>query len=309
MTNLPYLAFILALPLALSCGARSPAAATVAPKEGAAAPARDGAAPSTEASMVAIAVPAAGTPPVLSSFADKGESIRIIYKHTHPDFLDAYGYDTELIRVYRGASGALERAVISESRRDAASEGLKEVEKRRLEFKRTEAGDILVSDAASRAELYLLRREGRALAASAPEERLSYSLSGTEFRIERKYGERLLLEEYSSQGGGSSRLSENGKLVSLGRYLNGWPKPRFYVERPIADPSGGEDRTAEFFYEGAAAMVRVDWIEPECEARLSGLDSISGEGEAILEAIALIDLCLGYSRRLGPLLALSILAP
>jgi len=230
----------------------------------------------------------------------EGASFMIVYRHTYHAFLGNRGYDTEVFRFRTGAGGAIEQCRITR----LMPEG--EVAAGSIECARS-GGRIAVKPGKGIEDTIgmELAAEGSALVARGEDLVFSYSPAGSSgFRLERRLGERVYSETWTRSGDKVTSLVEDTfDGGAKGHFEGAWPRPRFYIERPDKEPAGGADLEYTFYDTKAGPEFRAEGVESICEVLAVGLDAAFPSGLS-LEALALIDICLGGdSRRLTPFFA------
>ena len=242
--------------------------------------------------------PKIGEAIVIPAIRLEGADFFLAYRHTHHAYLDAYGFDTEVFRFRDNKNGTIKSVSVSKLQMDGET-----ATDYQDFFHKDDRVTVKSNFAEKGGSDCVIVPEGENLVATGKDFAFSYSTpeSGV-LRIERRYGERVYVEEWRKAGGGQSIISDSKGEGAKGRFEGDWPRPRRYIERPNDDPSGGADSEFAFFDIENGLEFRADSVEPQGEGLLSNFAAAFPQGPS-LEAVALLDIALGEDRRITPLLA------
>jgi len=253
--------------------------------------------PRAAAEAPLLVVPQVGDRIVIPAVELAGADFLVAYRHGHHAYVATNGYDTDVIRFWdQRPDGALRDARIARRMMDG------EYDVDIIGIARASGEARIVSDRSTLGwSECVLSFAGGTLVAKGKDFSFSYSASaGKGLRIERRFGERVYVEEWGRDG--SSAISDSAGGGSKGCFEGPWPRPDRYVERPDSDPSGESDTVYSFFDVEGGIKFRAESAEPLGECLVAGLGRSRPEGIS-LEDLALMDLVLGLDRRITPLLA------
>jgi len=313
--------FAAALALAASCGQARKEAAEPAPPSAQAVPSVPAApaatpAPAAKASAIPAgaleaklaegpsrsAVPEVGGEIVEPAVRLEGASFLVAYRHAHHAYVETYGYDTDVIRFWDAVDGrSLRGARIAQRKIDG------EYDVDRMEFVRSEGAVSVKSDRSSLGwSECSLASSGVDVVVTSKDFTVAYSApAGKGLRIERRHGDRVVVEEWTRDGVAIADTALDGDAKGL--FSAEWPRPSRYLERPEANPEGDDDTEFRFFDVEGGVKLSSEAAEPLSECLVAGLERIRSDGLS-LEDIALIELALGEERRITPFLARAFLS-
>lgn len=233
------------------------------------------------------------------------EGILIAYRHTGFGFVDANGFDTLIYRFQALPGGWLEGAIVSERRLG----GDKEI--RRYGF--SYAGDeVIVTESSEGSTKEIARMKTS---------KDVQEIHGTAERIVSRGSEGSLIvrslsgdysEEYMMPAGGKEKkslISRSGAVEVEGSYAFPGKGMAVYRERRAGDSKGAEDLQLSLWIDDKGDdRFRTESVVPLNEVYASGLKESLG-GDQGLQNLALVDLLLGKTRNIRPVLAYLLSKP
>jgi hypothetical protein len=237
---------------------------------------------------------------------EKGnQGILVVYRHTGFGFVDAKGFDTLVYRFQALPGGWLEGAIAYERR----LEGEKEI----LRYDFNYAGDeVIVTESSGGAtkEIARMKTVNDVQEMHGTAERILSRGSGGSLVVGSPSGG--YIEEYMMPVEGKGRkslISRSGAVEATGSY--GFPdKGRVvYRERSAKDSTGAEElQISVWIDEKSDYRFRTEGVVPINEVYASGLKEFL-RGDNDLKNLALIDLVLGKTRNIRPVLAYALSKP
>jgi len=237
---------------------------------------------------------------------EKGsQGILVVYRHTGFGFIDAKGFDTLVYRFQALPGGWLEGAIVYERR----LEGEKEI----LRYDFNYAGDeVIVTESSEGAtkEIARMKTVNGAQEIHGMAERIISRGSGGSLVVGSPSGG--YVEEYMMpvEGRGrESHISRAGTIEDKGSYGFLGKGRVVYTERSVKDTSGAEELQLSMWIDGKGDYrFRTEGVVPINEVYASGLKESLG-GDNGLQNLALIDLVLGKTRNIRPVLAYALSKP
>ena len=253
--------------------------------------------------------PAVETPPIveaqrlLPAIEKRNAGILVVYRHTEFGYIDSYGFDTLVFRFSVLPNGWLEGATVYEQRVD----GEKEISKYGFNYVGADLVVTETSENGSRVIANIVLSPGK------------MELGGTVERIVSLSPEEGLLirsvpgdyrEEYSIARSGAKEgkvvISRDGAVETEGLYTFPEKGKVVYTERSVKDATGAEASTISLWLDGKGDYrFRTEGVEPVNEVYASGFKT-AFSGEYGMQNLALVDLVLGRSRNMRPVLAYAL---
>lgn len=227
------------------------------------------------------------------------EGILIAYRHTGFGFVEANGFDTLIYRFQALPGGWLEGAIVYERKLG----GEKEI--RRYGF--SYAGDEVIVTESSEGitkEIARIKTSKDAQEIHGTAERIVSRGSGGSLVVRSLSGD--YVEEYMMPAGGKEKkslISRSGAVEVEGNYVFPGKGMVVYGERRTGDSKGAEDLQLSLWIDDRSDdRFRTESVVPINEVYASGLKESLG-GDRGLQNLALVDLVLGKTRNIRPVLA------
>lgn len=226
---------------------------------------------------------------LLPAVAKGSEDALVVYRHTHPGYMETHGYDTLVYRLITLGGEALSGVVVSAR----GLGGETELFRASVSY----AGDsVILSGLPTEPRMrQFFRNPASGAVESGPSESISLSPDGSTVRFDRAIpgtAQRFSQTYRRKNGGIEASLSVDGGIVRVGDSIPAakeYPGADFLFRlRKPGDDAGIEDSNAAFWTENDIIRCRIEGVEPMGDLYAEGLSSLL-KGDGGIMNLALID--------------------